>query len=245
MKSPAIQIFPDLESLGRWAAQRLTETAAHAITARGQFLISLNGGSTPVGLFRLLGSDYRDRLDWNKIHIFWGDERCVPPADPESCYGQAYGLFLRHVAIPEANIHRIQGELAPDEAVEAYTRLLQRFATPPLAWPVFDLVLLGMGEDGHTASLFPGSPAESRQPVLAVTGQYQNRPAKRITLTPPVFNSARTVWFMAAGESKAGILSRVIQGSYQPDLYPAQRIRPASGELLWLVDQAAARMLSG
>ncbi len=244
MKKPAIQIFPDLPSLSLWAAQNLADRAATAIQARGQFLWVLNGGSTPVGLFQLLGSEYREQLDWKRIQVYWGDERCVPATDPESCYGQAYRLFLGNVGIPEANLHRIPGELAPVEAVQAYTDLLRRFAAPPLAWPVFDLVLLGMGEDGHTASLFPGSPVEIGQPVLAVTGHYQNRPAERITLTPPVFNSARAIWFMAAGESKAETLARVLSDNDDPGRFPAQRIRPEQGELIWLVDQAAAKSIS-
>ncbi len=245
MNKPEIKIFPDIESLSRWTAQRLSESSSQAIAARGRFLIALNGGGTPVRLFQFLASDYRGKLDWNKTHVFWGDERCVPPDDPESSYGQARGLFMEQVKIPDSNIHRINGKLKPVEASKDYALVLKRFAFPPYDWPRFDLVLLGMGEDGHTASLFPGSPVEASAPVLAVTGHYQNRPAERITLTPQVFNSARSVMFMATGENKAVTLSKVLSDVYRPDLYPAQRIKPKNGELIWLVDQAAAKLLSG
>lgn len=245
MNDPIIKIFPNIDSLSQWAAQMLSESCSNAIAARGRFLIALNGGSTPIRLFQLLASDYRDKLDWKKTHIFWGDERCVPPDDPESSYGQARGLFLEQVKIPDSNIHRINGDLQPAEASKDYALVLKRFASPPLEWPRLDLVLLGVGEDGHTASLFPQSPVEASEPVLAVTGHYQNRPAERITLTPLVFNSARTVIFMAVGENKAVTLSEVLSDVYRPDLYPAQRIKPKDGELIWLVDKAAGKLLSG
>jgi 6-phosphogluconolactonase len=147
------------------------------------------------------------------------------------------------VPIPEANVHPINGELRPAEAAVAYSALLKEFASAPLDWPRFDLVYLGMGEDGHTASLFPGSSLDATEPVAAVTAQYQDRPAERVTLTPLVFNTARMVVFMAAGEKKAATLARVLSGRYQPELYPAQRIDPKEGKLLWLVDEDAASRL--
>ncbi len=238
-----IVVFPDLEALSRWSAGHLVEAASTAIAGRGQFLIALNGGTTPVRLFQLLASDYRTGLDWNRTHVFWGDERCVPARDSESCFGQAQQLFLNQVSLPEGNIHPINGELPPDEAAREYTLLLMRFAAAPLEWPRFDLVLLGVGEDGHTASLFPGSPVEADRPVLSVTGHYQDRPAQRITLTPPVFNSAREIWVMAAGGNKADILSQVLGNVSRPDRYPIQRIQPQDGKIIWLVDQAAARSI--
>lgn len=219
------------------------EQAGKAIQERGQFLVALNGGSTPAGTFQLLATEFREKVDWSHVHIFWGDERSVPPTDPENSYGQARDLFLRHVPIPDSNTHRIEGEIAPAEASKDYTMILRKFASAPLEWPRFDLVYLGMGEDGHTASLFPGSPLEATSPVMAVTGQYQDRPAQRVTLTPLVFNSARMVVFMAAGEKKAATLAEVLSGRYNPELYPAQRIEPKDGRLIWLVDEEAASRL--
>lgn len=214
-----------------------------AIQERGRFLAVLNGGSTPAGTFDLLATEFREKVDWSRVHMFWGDERSVSAGDPESSYGQARDLLLRHVPIPESNIHRIEGEIAPAEAAKDYSMLLQKFASPPLTWPRFDLVYLGMGEDGHTASLFPGSPIDVPGPVIPVTGKYQDRPAQRVTMTPPVFNSARLVVFMLAGERKAATLADVLSDLYNPELYPAQRIEPTEGRLIWLVDEDAASRL--
>jgi 6-phosphogluconolactonase len=182
-------------------------------------------------------------VNWTDIHIFWGDERCVPADDPGSSYGQARDLFLSRVRIPRSNIHRIQGELGPEQASKDYAFTLRKFASPLLEWPRFDLVYLGMGEDGHTASLFPGSPVEVSGPTMPVTAHYQDRPANRVTLTPMIFNSARVIAFMATGEKKAETFAEVLSDRYNPESYPAQRIQPQDGQLLWLVDRAAASRL--
>ena len=240
---PDIRIFRNVEELSRSAARIFAEQAEKAMQERNRFLVSLNGGSTPEGTFKYLATEYREKVDWDRVHVFWGDERCVPASGPESSYGQARELLLRHVPIPEANVHRIEGELSPAEAAKDYAMLLQKFASPPLEWPRFDLVLLGMGEDGHTASLFPGSPVEVSEPVVPVTARYQDRPAQRVTLTPIVFNTARRVVFMAAGEKKAAALTEVLGDRYNPELYPAQRIDPKDGKLIWLVDEEAASRL--
>ncbi len=221
MSNFILKTFADIESLSQWAAKKIVETSRDAIGARGCFLFVLNGGGTPKRLFELLGSDFRDQIDWKNTHIFWGDERCVPPDDKESNYGQARDAFLNRVDIPESNVHRVKGELEPAEASRDYSLVLKRFAFPPLDWPRFDLVLLGMGEDGHTASLFPGSPVDSTEPVIAVTGHYQGRPANRVTLTPPVLNSSRTILFMLTGDAKAETLSRVLGKNRDPKQLPA------------------------
>jgi 6-phosphogluconolactonase len=238
-----IRIFKDLEDLSQEAANLFTKQAGKAIEERGRFLVALNGGSTPTRLFQLLATDYRDKVNWNRIHIFWGDERCVPPNDPGSSYGQARDAFLSKVPIPDSNIHRVKGDLEPAEASKDYALTLSRFASPPLVFPRFDLVYLGMGEDGHTASLFPGSAVDVTEPTLPVTAHYQDRPANRVTLTPIVFNEARIVAFMATGEKKANTLAEVLSDRYNPELYPAQRIAPENGQLIWLVDEDAAGKL--
>ena len=240
---PEIRIFKNVEKLSRGAAHLFVEQAALSIAERGRFLVALNGGGTPTRLFEMLATNFRERIDWSKVHIFWGDERCVPPDDPGSSYGQARDVLLNHVPIPETNIHRVKGELGPVEASNDYALILKAFASSPLDWPRFDLVYLGMGEDGHTASLFPGSPLDVSEPTLPVTAHYQNRPANRVSLTPVVFNSAQMVAFMAAGEKKAQTLAEVLSGRYNPELYPAQRIDPKEGQLIWLVDEAAASRL--
>jgi 6-phosphogluconolactonase len=245
MMSAEIHAFEDPEELSRAAGNVFVEQAAQSVAERGRFLVALNGGNTPTRLFELLATDYRERIDWSSVHAFWGDERCVPPDDAGSSYGQARTLLLSRVPIPESNIHRIKGELAPVEASQDYAAILKRFASPPLDWPRFDLVYLGMGEDGHTASLFPGSPVDISQPVMPVTAHYQDRPADRVTLTPLVINRARMIVFMATGENKAQTLAQVLSESYNAERYPAQRIRPTEGPLIWLVDQAAASKLPG
>jgi 6-phosphogluconolactonase len=238
-----IHVYRDLEHLSRAAALLFFDQARQAVTERGRFLVALTGGSTPKRLFQLLADEKGGRIDWKATHPFWGDERCVPPDDAESNYRLARDLLLAHVNIPDENIHRIRGELRPLEASKDYALVLKNFASPPFEWPRFDLVLLGMGEDGHTASLFPGSPVEASGSTLAVTARYQDRPAERVSLTPLVFNSARTILFMAVGENKALTLSRVLDDGFQPGLYPAQRIDPKEGMLLWLLDKAAASKL--
>jgi 6-phosphogluconolactonase len=240
---PDIRIFRSLSEISRSAATIFVEQSARTIEERGRFLAVLNGGGTPEGTFQLLASEFHDQVSWSQVHIFWGDERCVPAGDPESSYGQARDLLLGHVPLPGTNVHRMEGELPPEEAARQYSLVLRTFASPPLDWPRFDLVFLGMGEDGHTASLFPGSPIDVAEPVVPVTGQYQDRPARRVTLTPSVFNSARTVVFMAAGEKKAATLAEVLSDRYKPERYPAQRIDPKDGKLIWLVDEDAASKL--
>jgi 6-phosphogluconolactonase len=240
---PDVRIFKGLEDLSVAAAELFVKQAAQSIAERDRFLVALNGGSTPNRLFELLATDFREKVDWSRVHVFWGDERCVPPDDPGSCYGQAWGTLLSQVPILEANSHRIRGELGPAEASKDYALTLKEFASPPLDWPHFDLVYLGMGEDGHTASLFPGSPVDVSEPTMPVTAHYQDRPANRVTLTPAVFNSARMIAFMATGEKKAQTFAEVLSDRYNPNLYPAQRIQPADGELIWLVDEAAAGRL--
>jgi len=242
---PEIRLFKDVEDLSHAAARLFIEIARQSIAERDRFLVVLNGGNTPARMFQLLATDYRDDIDWSSVNVFWGDERCVPPDDPGSSYGQAQEMLLSHVPIPDVNVHRIRGELGPAEASKEYSGVLRVFATPPLDWPRFDLVYLGMGEDGHTASLFPGSPLDVLEPALPVTAHYQDRPADRVTLTPVVFNSAHVVAFMAAGEKKAGTLTEVLSGTHprNPELYPAQRIDPADGRLIWLVDEDAAGRL--
>jgi 6-phosphogluconolactonase len=238
-----IRIFKDLENLSQAAANLFIKQSAESITKRNHFLVALNGGNTPMRLFQLLATDFRDRVHWSKVHLFWGDERCVAPDDSGSSYGQARDELLSHVPMPDSNIHRVKGEFEPAEASKEYSLVLKEFSSPALEWPRFDLVYLGMGEDGHTASLFPGSSVDLVEPVIPVTAHYQDRPADRVTLTPVVFNSARMVVLMATGKKKSHTLAEVLSDRYNPDLYPAQRIKPKEGELIWLVDEEAASKL--
>jgi 6-phosphogluconolactonase len=242
--TPDIRIFVDLNALSQAAAGLFAETAAGAIRQRGQCLVALSGGGTPARLYELLAtSPFAEQVQWQHVHAFWGDERGVPPDDPESNYHQAYQALLSRVPIPPENIQRVHGESQPAEAAVDYARTLQAFANPPLSYPRFDLVLLGMGEDGHTASLFPGSQVDLPGPTAAVTAHYEGRPANRVTLTPLVLNAARSAVFLVSGESKSATVADVLKGSYRPELLPAQRIHPADGALIWMLDRAAASKL--
>jgi 6-phosphogluconolactonase len=238
-----VKTFKGIGKLSQYAARSFIEIANESIQERGRFLVALSGGSTPMRLYELLGNQFQDEVDWSRIHFFWGDERCVPVDDAGNSYGQTKKVLFDKINIPEENIHRIPSELEPDSAARAYADTLKVFADPPLAWPRFDLVLLGMGDDGHTASLFPNSPVESALPTLAVTANYQNRPANRVTLTPKVLNSSRNIIFLVTGRSKAVTLSRVLSDNYLPAELPAQRIAPENGNLIWLLDEEAGSLL--
>jgi 6-phosphogluconolactonase len=238
-----IRVFKDINELSQYAANLFVETANRSIAERGRFLAALSGGNTPMRLYELLGNSFQDRVDWTQTHFFWGDERCVPVDDAGNSYGRTKKVLFDKINIPDENIHRILSELEPDSASREYARTLTVFAEPPLAWPRFDLTLLGMGDDGHTASLFPNSPMDVDSPTLVVTANYQGRPANRVTLTQKVLNSSRNVLFMVAGKSKAVTLSRVLSDKYIPVELPAQRIAPQNGTLTWLVDAEAGSLL--
>ncbi|MFN2289781.1 MAG: 6-phosphogluconolactonase [Anaerolineae bacterium] len=237
-----IVIVPDAEVLARLGAERFVRLAQEASESRGRFTAALSGGTTPRGMYRLLAEEpYCSEVPWQQVHLFWGDERCVPPDDPGSNYYMAEETLLRHVPVPSENIHRIQGELAPDQAVRAYGRDLEDFFCGPHTR--FDLMLLGLGSDGHTASLFPDSATlqETARLVAAAEAHYEDRPASRITLTLPVINTSRHILFLVSGSSKAEILQQVLSEPQGP--LPAQRVQPRAGELTWLVDEAAASEL--
>lgn len=240
----SLRIFKDGESMSHAAAKEFIEIAARSIEKRGRFLVALSGGGTPSGLYRLLaGAPFREQIDWGKTFIFWGDERCVSPDDAGSNYRQAMDLLLSQVPIPSDNIQRIKGELEPAEAVMDYRRILKEFANPPYHWPRFNLILLGMGQDGHTASLFPGSEVDPTSPVIIASAHYQDRPSRRISLTPPVINDAQYVMFLVTGKDKAETLSKVLSKTKTLTQLPAQRIHPPDGKLFWFVDEAAATEL--
>ena len=237
-----IEVYPDLESLSRAAAALLVEQANLAVAVRGRFSVALAGGATPRRTYELLAAPpLKDQAPWDRVHVFWGDERCVPLTDPRSNARLAQAAWLDRVPIPAAQIHPMNCASDPAAAAREYeVELREFFAGQP---PILDLVLLGLGEDGHTASLFPGTPvlAESERWVAAVAAAEQDLP--RVTLTPPLINQAAMVVFLVAGSAKAGVLWDVLHGPRDPGRLPAQLIQPHEGGLLWLVDLAAARSL--
>ena len=243
LQDEMIKKFKDISELSHYAARSFIEIAKKSIEERGRFLASLSGGSTPMRLYELLGNQFQNEVDWPLVHFFWGDERCVPVDDSGNSYGQTKKVFFDKIHIPAENIHRVRSELEPASAAKDYADTLKAFSEPPLDWPHFDLALLGMGEDGHTASLFPGSPVEVASPTLAVTANYQGRPANRVTLTQNVLNSSRNVFFLVTGKAKAVMLNRVLSDVYTPADLPAQRIVPEDGNLIWLIDEEAGSLL--
>ncbi|TKJ29979.1 MAG: 6-phosphogluconolactonase [Chloroflexi bacterium B3_Chlor] len=238
-----ISIHPDVDSLAQAAAEHFVSLAGHAVASRGRFSVALSGGSTPRPTYAQLATgELSAQVDWPGVHVFWGDERCVPGDHPDSNYGMVRETLLDHVPIPEQNIHPIRGELEPEQAAAEYELTLREFFPPAPENPAatFDLVLLGMGADGHTASLFPRGAVLEEQTRWVVAYYVDEARAWRVTLTPTVINAATQVTFIVSGASKAETVRRVLAGPHQPDLLPAQIIRPAMGCLLWLVDAAAA-----
>jgi 6-phosphogluconolactonase len=230
---PERVILADREKLSQEAARRFIALAQ----ARDPFTVALSGGSTPRRLYQILATT-SGRVPWERVHVFWGDERCVPPDHPESNYRMAREALLDHVPLPAKNVHRVRGEWAPEAAAQAYAVELEDFFGAP--WPRFDLILLGLGSDGHTASLFPGSDTlhERERPIAVATATYQDRPAQRVTFTLPLINAARHVLFLVSGADKADIVQRVLETAGEH--YPAGRVQPGAGRLTWLLDQAAA-----
>ena len=243
-----IQVFSSPELLADAVAQHIVTSAAEAISSRGRFTLALAGGSTPraaysrlaTGDSRLAAGDWQLATgDWRLVHILWGDERCVPPDDFRSNYRMAKEALLDRVPIPADQIHRIRGEDDPEKAAADYERELRTL----LGSEGLDLVLLGLGEDGHTASLFPGQAAVHETARWVVAVPAPDGTMWRITLTPAVLNTARNVTFVVSGASKALRLQQVLQGPFTPDVLPAQAIRPTQGRLTWMVDAAAAGRL--
>jgi len=235
-----MHIFDDNRSFVDGSADFIAKSAAGAIAERGRFTIALSGGGTPKQIYaRLATADYRGRIAWEKVHIFFGDERCVPPDDARSNYRMAREAWFDRAPIPAENIHRIHAEDAPElEALRYEQDIAGLYRSARL--PAFDLILLGMGDNGHTASLFPGT-AALRETTRWVVAQYvEVLTTWRVTFTAPLINAARRVAFLAEGAGKAQMLWNVLEGPYQPDVWPSQLIQPASGELHWLVDAAAA-----
>jgi 6-phosphogluconolactonase len=236
-----VRKYTGLQELSLAAAECVLHSARQAAKERGRFLLVLSGGETPRRLYELLAQPpCLQLIPWKQVHLFWGDERCVAPDHAASNYGLAKKALLDRVPIPAAQIHRLQGELPPDQAVRQYLKVLHQYFPPAqFAAPVFDLVLLGMGADGHTASLFPGHRAlEERQAwVAAVTAPEVSPVKNRLTLTVPAFNGARRVLFLISGKGKMKVAETVLdQQGNAASPYPAARIDPA-GSLLWFIDQ--------
>jgi 6-phosphogluconolactonase len=243
---PNLRVYENPEALATAAAEEFFMRAFHARASGQLFSCALSGGSTPARLFaQMSAEDILARLPagfWRSIHFFWSDERDIPPDHPDSNYRLAREALFDRIDIPKENIHPIQTELYfPAAAADAYeNELKQFFVLQPEEIPRLDLIFLGMGDDGHTASLFPHSEARQETKRLVAAPWVEQHGAYRITLTLPVINNAACILFLIQGNAKAEMLKRVLTSPLQPDLLPAQAIQPVAGELLWLADQAAA-----
>lgn len=237
-----IKIFDDAEQLNRFAAEKFVEIADEAIENRGQFTVALAGGSTPKSLYQLLASnDFQSKINWKPIFFFFGDERNVAPDSDESNFKMVNETLLEPLNIDVDKIYRWHVEREIQKKIgDDYAEDIKYFFR---GFPNFDLILLGMGNDGHTASLFPFTEALKETEKLAVANRVEKLDTTRFTLTFPVINNARNVIFLVKGADKAETLRTVLQGEFQPEKYPSQNVKPTSGNLFWLVDREAARLL--
>ncbi len=242
-----IKIFPNIENLNNYAADKFVEIATEAIEKRGQLTVALAGGSTPKSLYQLLASDkFKDKIDWSRVFFFFGDERNVLPGDAQSNFRMANENLFEPLQIPDPYIFRWKTETkdAKKIAEDYETAIFVFFALDKEAgFPRFDLILLGMGADGHTASLFPMTEALHETEKIAVANDVEKLQATRLTLTFPVINNAANIIFLVAGKEKAEVLQSVLEGKFEPDKFPSQNVRNSNGNLFWLVDQNAAGLL--
>ncbi|MCB0560518.1 MAG: 6-phosphogluconolactonase [Lewinellaceae bacterium] len=225
-------------------AEQVAEDFAHFfadwVKDKPMVTVALSGGSTPKVLFRLWANQYQDNIDWEKAHFFWGDERCVPPGDEESNFKMAHDLFLSKIGLPQENIHRIRGEANPEEEARRYAEDILRNVASRNGSPSFDMILLGMGDDGHTASIFPHQMELLSAEALCGVATHPVSGQQRITLTGKVLNNAREVAFLVTGQGKAQKVEEIIKGKEGSQRYPAAHIEPTHGALHWFTDQAAA-----
>jgi 6-phosphogluconolactonase len=232
----------DLDALNHAITEWITGVIVNSLKTQDRFTIALSGGGSPIPVHRLLASSpYKERIDWSKLHVFWGDERAVPFEDDRNNAKMGFDTLLNFVPVPPAQIHIMRTDIPPDQSAAEYEKLLHEYFSN--TGPSFDLVLLGMGDDGHTLSLFPGMPVVHEEIAWATSFFLKAQDMYRITLTRPIVNRSKRIAFLTAGTKKAHALKEVLQGKYDPDKYPSQTIMPQAGELHWFVDEAAAAEL--
>jgi 6-phosphogluconolactonase len=237
-----IQVCNDSEALSEAVARLFVKQSRHAVQVQNRFSVALAGGHTPERTYQILSRPpFHDQVPWAKVHVFWGDERCVPPDDPHSNAHMAHQALLDHVPIPPDQVHPIRRVQNPQQAAEEYECLLRDFFASRS--PRIDLVLLGLGENGHTASIFPGTPAVDEQEHWVIAAFVAEQAMWRITMTPLLINQAAKVIFLVAGTAKARVLQRVLDGPFEPNNLPAQLIQPVNGSLDWIVDEEAYQAL--
>ncbi|MGR3176316.1 MAG: 6-phosphogluconolactonase [Candidatus Scalindua sp.] len=238
-----IHAYPNKEQMVTATTERVINEIGRAIQERGLCNIALAGGNTPREIYSMLAENtYRGRVDWNRLHLFWGDERMVPPEHEDSNFRMVKETLLDHVRIPDGNVHRIRGEIVPEQAAREYAELLHNHFKS--ASPRFDIILLGIGEDGHTASLFPGTDAVEERKLYTVAVFVPRLDTWRVTLTFPVLNAAREVLFLAAGRSKSDIVQRIISIKQPAKEFPASMVNPENGTLHWMLDSEAMVLIN-
>lgn len=234
-----IKIYADSTELFKTVADEMVQVISSTLQSREYATLVLSGGSTPRGLYALLTENpYRNKIDWSRVHLFWGDERNVPPDHPDSNYGMVKRVLLDKVKVPVSNIHRIYGELPAEEAAQLYVQELQSFFKNQL--PRFDLTLLGLGEDGHTASLFPQTTALQEKEKLVVAVFVPKFSSWRISLTFPVINASHNIFFLVTGQKKAKVVAQIFKLKHPDTALPASLVNPFQGRLLWFLDEEAA-----
>jgi 6-phosphogluconolactonase len=244
--SSSREVLTTPQELFEAAAEEVVNAANQAIAERGRFTLALSGGSTPKALFTLLATNARSALAWDRTYFFWSDERHVPPTDADSNYRMAHEAMLSKVPVPAGNVFRIPAEMKDAAAAaEAYEQTLRKFfGVEPGHFPHFDLILLGLGPDGHTASLFPGTVALREKSRLVVANWVEKLKAHRITFTLPLLNAARKVMFLVSGTDKAAVLKSVLESDAPGEQFPAKLVQPDDGTVIWFVDRAAASELA-
>ncbi len=245
MSQQTVIVCADPDDLSRRAATEFVLLSKQSVLESGRFAVAVSGGSTPRGLYSLLSTpEFRDQVPWSQAHLFWGDERCVPPDHRDSNYAMARNALLSKIPIPEKNVHRMKGEGKPEaSALEYEQELREFFQLAEDQWPRFDLILLGLGPDGHTASLFPGHKILHQRARLVAAVYVEKMKSHRLTLTLPVLNHGANIFFLVAGEEKAPVLRVVLQEKSKLDPLPAELVQPARGRVVWLLDRHAAALL--
>jgi 6-phosphogluconolactonase len=237
-------IYPTPALAARGLCDRLVRVWETAMAVRGRFVVALSGGSTPRAAYEMLAGEYTSQMDWESSYVFWGDERGVPPESPLSNTRMVRDALINHVRIPLDRVYRIHGELPAAEAAARYeTTLRTFFERRHMLTPRFDVLLLGLGADGHVASLLPGSPALNETRRWVTTAQRPDEPFARITLTLPVINSAAHILVLVTGADKAPVVARALKDGSVPGDLPIQRVKPVNGDLIWVLDEAAAKEL--
>jgi 6-phosphogluconolactonase len=245
MSEPKLIILNDAAELYVRAAEETAHIAGESVCTHGEFTLCLSGGSTPAATYDLLATRFNLSVDWKEVQFFWGDERCVPPENPESNFAMANRTMLSKLTLRPDQVHRMRGEDQPAAGAAAYEVELRRhFGLGDSEFPRFDLVMLGLGDNRHTASLFPSDPAIHETQRMVVAVDVDAEPRKRLTLTPPVINNAQRVMFLAAGQGKAAAVKDILEGPRDPDKFPAQIVAPNDGAVIWLLDKAAASLLA-